>query len=233
MSLVLGVDGCRGGWLGLCLDTERRAIELLPVARWSELPWRAAAQVAVDMPIGLAESGPRACDRAARRRLPVGRKSSVFAPPRRYMLAAADWEAAHRLGRAREGVGLSKQAWNITARIRELDAALNPSDQSRVCEAHPELIFQHLNHGAPLPPKREAAGQRARLALLRRAPGLPDLNPCLRSLPRRFAGPDDVIDAAACALLALRRLAGQAQCLPAQPPVDSRGLQMAIWYCAG
>ena len=233
MSLVLGVDGCRGGWLGLCLDTQRQAIDLLPVARWAELPWRAMEQVAVDMPIGLADNGPRACDRAARRRLPAGRKSSVFAPPRRYMLAAADWVAAHRLGLAREGVGLSRQAWNITPRIRELDAALIPADQARVCEAHPELVFHHLNGGAALPPKREAAGQTARLALLRRAPGLPDLTPCSWRLPRRFAGPDDVIDAAACALLALRRLAGQAECVPTRPPVDSRGLQMAIWYCAG
>ena len=230
MSVVLGVDGCRGGWLGLCFDTERQGITLLPVARWRELPWRECERVAVDMPIGLADAGRRECDSAARRLLPGGRKSSVFAPPRRYMLACDDWDAAHRLGLAREGVGLSRQAWNITAKIRELDAALVPADQSRVCEAHPELVFYHLNGGAALPPKREAAGQRARLALLGRAPGLPDLTTWLRFLPRHFAGPDDVIDAAACALAALRRLKGEAECLPSRPPVDRRGLQMAIWY---
>ena len=227
--IVLGVDGCRAGWLALRFDTERRSIDPLQTEHWRDLPWRQCERVAVDMPIGLADIGPRDCDIAARQILPKGRKSSVFAPPRRYMLSCDSWSAAHRLGLEREGSGISKQAWNITAKIRELDAELVPADQSRVVEAHPELVFHHLGGGKPLPPKRERQGQTARLDLLRTA-GLPELTPLLDLLPRNVAGPDDVIDAAACMYAALRPADGAARRVPSHPPLDRRGLRMEIWY---
>lgn len=241
MTFLLGVDGCRAGWLALRLDVRPdlrhglrpsfryEAIDLLLAERWTALPWREAERVAVDMPLGLADAGPRACDIAARRLLPAGRKSSVFPPPRRYMLACADWREAQDLGLAREGVGLSKQAWNITAKIGELDAALAPADQAVVREVHPELVFHRLNGWQALAPKRTPEGQAARLALLTRA-GLPDLAPWLDRFPRQAAGRDDVIDAAACAFAARRLAAGEADRLPPDPPRDSRGLRMEIWY---
>ena len=49
-------------------------------------------------------------------------------------------------------------------------------------------------------------------------------------VPRRLAGPDDLLDAAACALAAERMLAGQGCRLPDEPAEDSRGLRMEIWY---
>ena len=190
--------------------------------------------LAVDMPIGLADSGPRACDIAARRHLPRGRKSSVFPPPRRAMLACANWAEANALGRAREGKGLSHQAWNLTPRIRELDQALTPADQARVREVHPELVFQRLNGTAAqpdtLPSKKTPAGQAARLALLARA-GVRELPALIETLPRSQAKPDDLLDAAACALAARDILAGRATCLPGPaPPRDARGLRMEIWF---
>lgn len=229
MSFVLGVDGCRAGWLALRLDLERPAIEAVVVESWPALPTAETAMVAVDMPVGLAEAGPRDCDIAARQLLPPGRKSSVFPPPRRYMLACPDWRAAQDLGKAREGVGLSKQAWNISAKIRELDEALAPTDQARVREVHPELVFHRLNDWRALPPKRKPEGQAARLALLRQA-GLPSIAPWLDRFPRQAAGRDDVIDAAACAYAARRLLSGEAERLPPEPPRDGRGLRMEIWY---
>lgn len=241
MTRVLGVDGCRAGWLALALELESGALEAVIAERWQALPqaaqtgasaapWPGAALVAVDMPIGLAEAGPRACDRAARALLPPGRKASVFAPPRRPMLACADWTAAQALGRAREGCGLSRQAWNIAPKIRELDEALAPVDQDRVREVHPELVFHRLNGWRPLLPKRSAEGQRQRLVLLQQA-GLVGLEPWLDHFPRRLAARDDVIDAAACALAAKRILQGQGKRLPfGEAPRDARGLRMEIWY---
>jgi predicted RNase H-like nuclease len=49
-------------------------------------------------------------------------------------------------------------------------------------------------------------------------------------LPRRATAPDDLLDAAACALAAERILAGRARRVPDDPPRDSRGLRMEIWY---
>jgi predicted RNase H-like nuclease len=180
------------------------------------------------MPIGLADRGPRACDLAARTLLPPGRKSSVFAPPRRYMLACRSWQEAHAEGRRREGVGLSKQSWNICPKIAEIDRHIGPGDQEFLREAHPELIFHNLNAWQALPPKKTPVGARRRLAILARhgivlPPGEP-------AVPRRLAGLDDLLDAAACALAAERILNGDGCRLPPDPANDSRRLRMEIWY---
>ncbi len=233
MGPVAGVDGCRGGWLAVSLPglvlPGKAQVALSLAGRWRDLALDGHFMISVDMPIGLAERGPRACDIAARRVLPRRHKSSVFPPPRRHMLGCADWAEANALGRAREGKGLSRQAWNITPKIKDLDECLRPEDQDRIREVHPELVFHRLAGGTALPAKRKAAGRSARLALLGRA-GLEGLEPLLRDLPKAEAGPDDLLDAAACALAARCILAGTASRLPANPPRDARGLRMEIWY---
>ena len=228
MPVVAGLDGCRGGWLMVRLDTADRRVSVVLASSWPVLDFSGLALAAVDMPIGLADHGPRACDLAARALLPTGRKASVFAPPRRYMLACGSWRRAQAEGRRREGVGLSKQSWNLIAKIAEIDRHIQPRDQVRLREAHPELIFHNLNDWQALPPKKTPEGARTRQALLARH-GLalaPDALPC----PRRLAGRDDLFDAAACALAAERALAGRARRLPPDPARDRRGLVMEIWY---
>jgi len=226
--VVAGADGARGGWVAVIWTSTGLDAVLLDDAR--AVTDLAADQIAVDMPIGIADSGPRACDVAARRLLPRARKASVFAPPRRGMLGLPHAEA-NALGKARDGVGLSKQAWHIGARIADLDACLTPSDQARVAESHPELAFHRLNGWAPLPRKTTDAGRAARRARLVDA-GLPDPAPLFSRFLRRQVKPEDVLDAAACALTARRRLRGDAARVPATDPVprDGRGLRMAIWY---
>ena len=226
MALVAGLDGCRGGWLMVRLDTESRRTAVAFAATWQALALSALELAAVDMPIGLADEGPRACDLAARALLPRGRKSSVFAPPRRYMLECRSWHDAQANGRRREGVGLSKQSWNLIPKIAEIDRHIEPSGQARLREAHPELIFHSLNDWRPLAPKKSPEGAHERRAILARH-GLAANEP---GLPRRLAGPDDLLDAGACALAAERILAGRGQCLPEEPPRDRRGLRMEIWY---
>ncbi len=228
---ILGLDGCRAGWLVVILEPESGELKASLATDWSALAAERgrAAMLAVDMPIGLADRGARGCDVAARRLLPRGRKSSVFPAPRRYMLDCGSWAEAQDEGRRRESCGLSKQSWNILPKIREVDAALGPADQDRVREAHPELIFHHLNGWAPLPGKRSAEGREARLGLLA-ASGLKGVAPLLDRFPRAQVQPDDVIDAAACALAAGRMLRGEAVRLPEDPLRDARGLRMEIWY---
>ncbi|MDX1576589.1 MAG: DUF429 domain-containing protein, partial [Kiloniellales bacterium] len=210
------------------LDSASRRVDVVLAGSWGELDMSGLSQVAVDMPIGLADAGPRACDLAARALLPKGRKASVFAPPRRYMLACRSWQEAQGEGQRREGVGLSKQSWNLCRKIAEIDRHIGPRDQERLREAHPELIFHSLNAWQALPPKRTLEGARRRRAILaRHGISLPADVP---GIPRRLAGPDDLLDAAACALAAERILAGRARRLPPDPAKDSRGLRMEIWY---
>ena len=220
-------------------ETEIGAPERLAEVRFSLAgTWRSVqarltepgvAMIAVDMPIGLAESGQRACEPAARKLLPAGRKSSVFTPPRRYMRDCRDWAEANARGKATEGKGLSHQAWNIAHKIFEIDACLAPAEQGRVIEAHPELIFHRRNGGTPLPSKKTSEGREARLALLR-ANGLAASDHWFALFPRSQVARDDYLDAAACLMLARDRLAGRALRLPETPERDSRGLAMEIWY---
>lgn len=223
--IVAGVDGCRIGWVMVARDLTTGALSVHVAARWAALPM-AARIVAIDMPIGLSEDGPRGCDSLARRLLP-GRASSVFPPPARPMLAMADYKQANAWGKS-HGRGLSKQAWNILPRIRDLDDTLSPPDQERVHEAHPELAFARLNGGTPPPPKRLAEGLDRRRALLRRA-GLRGLPRLLDDRPRGVAR-DDLLDAAVLTLTAERILSGQGIRLVGTPERDSRGLRMEIWY---
>ena len=125
---VVGVDGCRAGWIGVsrCGNAPAQAwLEPTATALVATLRARRPKPrlVLIDIPIGLPAVGRRGCDQQARERL-AQRRSSVFPAPIRPMLAADSWEQACRIGDELEGRRLSRQAWNITARIREVDGLL-------------------------------------------------------------------------------------------------------------
>ncbi len=186
-------------------------------------PWL----VAVDMPIGLSEAGPRRCDQEARRLLGHPRGSSVFPAPIRPMLQAQDYLEACAIGRATDGRALSRQAWNLLPRIRQLDELLQrrPPWRQRIGEAHPEVIFQ-LWAGQPLEQgKRLLAGRQQRSALIEaRWPGV--VAACTAQLPRGGWAPDDLLDALACLRAAERRASGLA--LELGGDRDGTDLAMAI-----
>ncbi|MEM8935450.1 MAG: DUF429 domain-containing protein [Pseudomonadota bacterium] len=235
-SFVLGVDGCRGGWLAveLCVETGAAAARLYP--KFQDIydrqtgRWRA---VAIDMPIGLCDIGRRTCDSQARKLLGAKRAASVFAPPRRPMLAFDDYAAANAWGKAQgaeSGGGLSKQAWMIRPKIMEIDALATPEDQQWLMEAHPEVAFLRLNEGKPCAhSKRTTEGARERSLILRRG-GIrtPRLAKQLPTASGKTYGLDDLYDAAALALSAKERLFCNAIKL-GDGARDARGLEMEIW----
>ncbi len=228
---VAGVDGCRGGWFVWLRHATTRELRhrLCPTfADVVALPERPLI-VAVDMPIGLPDdANGRDADRAVRARMPRGKASSVFPPPPRALLARPDdYAVANAWMKRRFGKGLQKQVWNLRPKLAEVDAALTPSLQRRVREAHPEFAFALLA-GRALAPKRKVAGHRERLAILRRI-GFAGVEAALGAYARALVAPDDVLDAAVCCWLAGEIAAGRARPYPMHPPRDSRGLRMEIW----
>ena len=198
----------------------------------------AASRIAVDMPIGLPErvgEAGRGCDRAARAVL-GGRQSSLFAVPARAAVMETDYRRACEAALAHSDPPkkVSKQCFNLFPKIRELDALMTPALQSRVVESHPEVAFWAMNGERPLDlPKRVKSqphepGLALRRDLLAKA-GFPVAALDIPKIPRALAGPDDVIDAAACAVVARRILSGEARCFPDAPQTDGRGLRMEIW----
>lgn len=218
MTVVVGVDGRRGGWVAAVVDItqEPRLLSLDYVVPLAPFLTNRFAAIAIDMPIGLSDDAPRACDLAARKLLqPHGTR--VFPAPPRAALAYADsYDAACEAALSVSGKSLSKQTWNLLRAIAEIDAL---ADDPRIVECHPEIAFALMN-GHPIDERKKTpAGREVRLDLLRR--WLPDL-------PDPAYG-DDGLDALACAWSAARIARGEALTLPhGEVPCDEAGRPMRI-----
>jgi predicted RNase H-like nuclease len=273
---LVGVDGCRLGWVVASSEVADARVTSLTEPTFSiERSFRALldglrgrrALICVDIPIGLPsgiplDDGRRCADGEARTFLGPRRAVSVFSAPCRSTLSAASHREACDLEvRARgSGKGLSQQAFRIIPKILDVDLVIRPEHQAPlgegrdvwVREAHPEVTFAVLvgagqrGHGLAHSKRRCKAchgvvcpGEAERLALLQRY--VPGFEPravherLLRDVRRqpRQSGPvaarDDVVDAVACLVTALRIVTGQALTLPAGgPELDARGLRMEI-----
>jgi predicted RNase H-like nuclease len=132
---VLGVDGCRAGWLAVRAESSdgRLALAYALYPRFAPILEQHpdAAAIAVDMPMGLYESGrarARPCDQVARQRL--GRRACcVFLPPTRAMLCAESYAPLRTLG-------LSVQAYHLIPRISRAGRAADPRVYKCACGSH-------------------------------------------------------------------------------------------------
>lgn len=233
-GLAAAADGCRAGWIALhrtqAGTLEARlcatAAQLVAALRGLEpLP----QVLLIDMPIGLPARGGRRCDQLARQRLGA-RRSSLFPAPIRAVLAAGSWEEACSIRERVEGRRMSRQSWNITAKVRDLDTLLQARPELRgwLREVHPELSFSLLA-GAPLPEaKKTAAGRELRAALVAQCFGRGAFAAVRGRFGRSQVGDDDILDAFAALWSAERLLRGEALSLPQEPERDATGLAMEI-----
>ncbi|WP_417680861.1 DUF429 domain-containing protein [Roseibium sp.] len=236
---VAGVDGCKAGWIAVIRELEDAAETRLAVFSSFEevLDYSPAISVvAVDMPIGLPERigpGGRGPEKAARRHLGE-RQSSVFAVPSRAAVYAEDYAQACEVAQttSEPPKKVSKQAFYLFPKIREIDGLMTPELEARVYEVHPELAFWRLNGGKAmsLPKKVKSRAN---------GPGLDQRRDLLVSCgfkrdfldqpPPRGCGRDDLLDAAANCLIAERISNGRAEPFPTDYTRDGKGLRMAIW----
>ncbi|AXS42272.1 DUF429 domain-containing protein [Breoghania sp. L-A4] len=237
--VVCGVDGCPLGWLavfrtlgGTPRHTRRVFAEFRDLLTCAEAP----AIIAVDMPIGLPErAGPggRGPERAVRPLL-GDRKSSVFSIPSRAAVLAGDYREACgiALETSEPPRKVSRQGFALFPKILEIDALMSPELESRIYEVHPELAFWRLNGEAPMSEPKKVKGRAAGLGIVQRQALLErhGFDPAFFEAPRPpRVGADDVVDAAAAAVIAERIFFNRAEAFPAEPNRDARGLRMAIW----
>ena len=240
-AFVAGVDGCRAGWIVALrrLDdpagtTLRLCATFADVLALPDAP----ATIAVDIPIGLAARatvGGRQADIEARANLGA-RQSAVFAMPARAAVMESDYRRACAIALENSDPPrmISKQAFNLFPKIREVDASMTPALQDRVVECHPELAFWALNGERPLDlPKKVKSQAHAPGLELRRtlliAAGYRRALLEARPFKANEAGADDILDAIANSWGAARIATGQARRFPSQPPLDEHGLRMEIW----
>lgn len=203
--MVIGLDGCRKGWVGVKLDANGRFHSARHLRRLDPgRDWLSSAKVVgIDMPLRLLEAPRREADREARRFLGAERGRSVFPAPPAFMLepewARQGYAAVNAESKRRHGIGIPKQAFML----RESIAAANAFSGQRegVVEVHPELSFAMMGKGAARFPKKSWGGFRERMALLEEhGIELPaELPDGISALPA-----DDLLDAAAAAWTARR-----------------------------
>ena len=207
---VAGIDGCKAGWI---VVTER-AVEVIPTLRLERF-----AIAGIDMPIGLLDGPPRACDIAARKYLEHA-GSSVFPAPPRAALGRTDYRDALAVARAATGRGISKQTFNIMPKVAEVDRLINESNRDCIIEVHPECAFKAMNCDKKLLSKKSSEGRIARRRLLEDHFDVP-------SSPPIGAAIDDMLDAYAV-LWSVRRFQRGDHRTFGDGHRDERGIEMRI-----
>ncbi len=224
---VVGVDGARGGWVvaELC-EASGPSIRFEPSISsvTNRLRLGTLAAAVIDMPIGLSLDGVRPADTLARARLGE-RRSTFFPTPVHAVLEHDSWEAANAASRSASGKGLSKQAWNLVPKIRELDTTWSEDISGLLLEGHPEVSFAQMAGTPVLSKKATADGQHERIELLianlsRDAGGVVD------NCPRSWRV--DAVDALAIAWTAKRFVNGEALHLGGQIGAKGRPMQLVI-----
>jgi predicted RNase H-like nuclease len=229
-QLLAGVVPCPAGWLVA-------GGKLVGIQVYPEEPTLAAtfrdvidaipqyAVIAVTLPIGLPSSptrGGRAADVAARQILGFPHAGAIGSTPTRAALVARSYQAARKAN----GGLLDVVTWQQFAKIREVDAEMQPYMQRRVYEVRPELSFYQLAEDEVLKHSKDsAAGRDERESLLR----------------RRMPGSERIIDVslegvrighlvdAAVTLWTARRIVARAiSRVPEDPEWDDNGLRMQI-----
>lgn len=201
---------------------------------WSHAQQRGLLAVTVDIPIGLPGSSVRSADGEARTLLKPGRTSSVFNSPPLCAIKAESYEDALKRSRDHTGHGLSKQAYALIPKIKDVREVLEGRDFlagacPQAAEVHPEVSFRDMA-GRPMSfHKSLQAGVAERLAALEpHFPNIVDSTVRTRICGPPHPGLDDVLDAVAAAWTARRLIHGDATPLGGCEE-DPEGYPMNIW----
>ena len=235
MFLIGGVDACRGGWISIFKDLASESIFSDVFSSIESLLNRTTRPIAlaIDIPIGLTDSGQRECDGLARKMLGHPRARSVFPAPIRPALYARNRSEADEITRSVDGRGVGAHAWGLYARIREVDQILGADPLARriIYEVHPELSFMAWNGGIVLPePKNTERGMSIRAHLVDSHFERKAREAIRQRHAPNLVGDDDISDAFAALWTAERIQSGLAQVIPNPPEIDSVGIEMGMWY---
>jgi len=228
---VVGVDGCKGGWVAAVLTGDRLELSVYKHIADVFATRSDAERILIDMPIGLPESAEDLPPEAQLRDLLRGKASSVFNRPCRQAIYADPREASS-VNKAVLGKALSAQSIGIIPKIRELDEHLtaHPEQRVRVYESHPELVFAKLSGAPVMEKKRESDGARRRLAILSQF--VPGVRAAVEhsGIKKKQAAADDLIDAACLAIAARLSPTQPLLSVPERPQTDAHRLMMQVVY---
>lgn len=245
-KVFVGVDGCRAGWFAVFLAAESDQNCKWDIGLFSNFSsvidfikknyGQADPLILIDIPVGLKNggSGERLSDIGARSILKA-RKSSIFPVPCREAVYAENYERACEINKKLTGKSISRQAWNIVPKIRDVDVFLTRNEifREKVRETAPEVCFQAFT-GSPMQyPKKSPEGFSERMKALKNLCLYADkiVESALSKYRRKEVSKDDVLDALAAAVTAKMGQRYGFEYLPSKPEKDSEGLNIQMVYC--
>jgi len=229
-----GIDGCKAGWI-LISFSDKPHYKVLRTDDELKEAFEEFDRILIDMPIGLEdENYTRECDRLLREKLGADYASSVFSPPIRPALHAPSYVEANMQSFEYTEKKLTVQAWNITPKIKTVDALLQENEEFRgkVLESHPELLFMNLNGGMIYQKKNTKKGLRHRLSLVSDHEEIAAdfFREIKEEFRRNEVAEDDIVDSLVLALAAKQSVEKGLKTIPVEPETDSEGMKMAVHY---
>lgn len=233
----IGVDGCKAGWFFIAIGPgDEFEFGIFSNIKKLWYTYLEARVILIDIPIGLPskEFKTRPCDKAARQVLSPKRHHSIFSPPCREALTAESYHEACRINQNVCERKISKQAWHISRKIKEVDDLMTaqPEADDIIKETHPEICFWALAHKEPMVHyKKSQQGEAERFAVLKKHFGKSSavIKSALGRYPRKQLAHDDILDALVNAVTAAR-LNVSKETLPPEPSRDIFGLPMQMVY---
>lgn len=232
MAFIAGVDGCKFGWLCITEEVDTGKIDSKVYRTAQDLFTQTPEPIlyAIDIPIGLNETGPRLCDIQARELL-GNRRSSVFPAPIRPALHANNRAEADAIRRKIESRGVSSQSFGIYHKVAEVDEFLTSSSNTAIKEVHPELCFWAWNNQKAMSSsKKKIKGLFERHRLVAEYFGEEAIEMARERHLVKDVAHDDIYDAFAALWTAKRIHKKIARRIPEPVIVDKKGLSMEMWY---
>ena len=203
--MYAGIDGCKVGWISVRIENNKPLFNI--VENLQELDFIFTNNLTlIDIPIGLPFNSRRSCDMEARKVLKPKRFNSVFITPTREAVFANSYEEACENNYRLTGKKISKQAWNICNKIKEVDDFKIKNPNVRLRESHPEVFFWALNNKKPcIYNKKKKEGINERLEILDKyVSGISkELKSFADASRKKHVAIDDIIDAAVLAYAAM------------------------------
>ena len=147
MSTVIGIDGCRAGWITTqVLDNQLISFKIIENLDDDYLKQSNLSHIGIDIPLRLSHTGKRLAEIEARGLLKK-RACTIFSPPTLNALRTKNYIDACEVNFKECGKRISKQSWNLFPKIKEAHNFLKNNLISKVgvFEVHPELSFMAMN----------------------------------------------------------------------------------------
>ena len=147
MSIVIGIDGCKAGWIiAKTLENKSISFQIIKNLNDAYLEGGNLSHIGIDIPLHLSHTGKRFAEIEARSLL-KNRACTIFTPPTLNALRAKNYIDACAVNFKECGNRISKQSWNLFPKIIEAHKFLENNSISKleVFEVHPELSFLAMN----------------------------------------------------------------------------------------